>query len=208
MKQPEGFIEPGKDHMVCKLKKGLYRLKQSGRVWHQTLKREMQRLGFKPGEADTTVFFRFKDDKAEIIGWYVNDGLVATSCAKSMECTVKDIGGSCNVQDLGEPDHLLGIKIARDHDLGTIHISQPSFIDTIARHFDITSGRAVSSPMDPSTDLRTSTDTNSTVDIPYASLIGSINYCVMSTWPDITFATNKCAQFTSRPNLSHWEAAK
>ena len=30
----------------------------------------------------------------------------------------------------------------------------------------------------------------------------------MSTRPDITFATNKCAQFTSRPNLSHWEAAK
>ena len=38
MKQPEGFVEPGKDHMVCKLKKGLYGLKQLGRVWHQTLK--------------------------------------------------------------------------------------------------------------------------------------------------------------------------
>ena len=62
--------------------------------------------------------------------------------------------------------------------------------------------------MDPSTDLHTSTDTDSAVDIPYTSLIGSINYCTISTQPDITFATNKCAQFTSRPNLSHWEAAK
>ena len=38
MRQPEGFIEKGKEHLVCKLKKGLYGLKQSGRVWHETLK--------------------------------------------------------------------------------------------------------------------------------------------------------------------------
>ena len=181
MKQPEGFVKPGKDHMVCKLKKGLYRLKQSGRVWHQMLKREMEKLGFRPSEADTTVFFQFKDDKVEIVRWYVDDGLVATSCAKSMEHTVKDIGGNFDVQDLSEPDHLLRIKITRDHDLGTIHISQPLFINTITCCFDITSGRAVSSPMDPSMDLHMSTDTDNTVDIPYASLIGSINYCTIST---------------------------
>ena len=132
MKQPEGFIEPGKDHMFCKLKKGLYGLKQSGQVWHQTLKQEMEKLGFRPGEADPMVFFWFKDDKAEIVGWYIDNGLVATSCAKSMECMVKDIGGSFDIQDLGESDHLLGIKITHDRDLGTIHILQPLFINTIA----------------------------------------------------------------------------
>jgi hypothetical protein len=44
--------------------------------------------------------------------------------------------------------------------------------------------------------------------VPYASLIGSINYCAIATRPDIAFATNKCAQFTSNPSLMHWEAAK
>ena len=38
MQQPEGFVEPGKEGLFCKLKKGVYGLKQSGRVWHQTLK--------------------------------------------------------------------------------------------------------------------------------------------------------------------------
>ena len=121
-----------------------------GQVWHQTLKQEMEKLGFKPGNANTTVFFHFSKDEVEIIGWYVNDGLMVTSCSKSM---VKDIGGSFDIQDLGKPDHLLGIKIAHDHDLRMIHISQPSFINTIACRFDITPGRAVSSPMDPSADL-------------------------------------------------------
>ena len=82
MKQPEGFIKSGQEHMVCKLKKGLYGLKQLGRVWHQTLKREMEKLGFVPSNADTMVFFRFSKDTIEIIGWYVDDRLVATSCIR------------------------------------------------------------------------------------------------------------------------------
>jgi hypothetical protein len=52
------------------------------------------------------------------------------------------------------------------------------------------------------------TNADETVDIPYASLIGSINYCAVATRPDISYASNKCAQFTSKPTLVRWEAAK
>ena len=209
MKQPEGFVEKGKEHLVCKLNKGLYGLKQSGRVWHQTLRLEMEKLGFNHGDADPTVFFRFGSNKSvEIAGWYVDDGLLASNSVESMDRMIEEIGGTFDIQDLGEPDRLLGIKIYRDRDLGTIHISQPSFIDTIARRFDITHGRAISSPMDSSVNLYVSTNADETIDVPYASLIGSINYCAISTRPDVAFATNKCAQFTSKPTLAHWEAAK
>ncbi|RDX80831.1 hypothetical protein CR513_38563, partial [Mucuna pruriens] len=33
MEQPEGFEEPGKEHLVCRLKKSLYGLKQAPRQW-------------------------------------------------------------------------------------------------------------------------------------------------------------------------------
>jgi hypothetical protein len=62
--------------------------------------------------------------------------------------------------------------------------------------------------MDPSVNLHISTNPDEMIDVPYASLISSINYCTISTCPDIAYATNKCAQFTSKPTLSHWEAAK
>ena len=125
-----------------------------------------------------------------------------------MDKMIINIRESFNIEDLGESDRLLGIWITRDWEVGTIHISQPSFINTIAKQLNVSSRRSLASPMDPALDLQTSTSTENTIDIPYVLLIGSINYCAISTHPNISYATNKCAQFTSNPNIMHWEAAK
>lgn len=133
MHQHEGFITKGQEHLICKLNKSIYGLKQSGHVWHQTLKQGLEKLGFKAGEANTTVFFQFNRNSTEIARWYVNDGLLAADSTKSMEKMVRDIGGSFNIQDLGEPERLLGIRIKHDQNAGMIHLSQPTFINMIVK---------------------------------------------------------------------------
>ena len=115
MRQPEGFIETGKEDLVCKLKKGIYGLKQLGRVWHQTLKREMYKIGFISGKADSTIFFKFRNNgSVQLVGWYVDDGLLATNSSETMDSMVTAIKGSFEIQDLGEPVRLLGIAINRN----------------------------------------------------------------------------------------------
>ena len=37
MKQPEGFVEKGKENLVCRLKQSIYGLKQSPRCWNTAL---------------------------------------------------------------------------------------------------------------------------------------------------------------------------
>ena len=37
MRQPKGYEEPGKEHLLAKLRKGLYGLKQAGWEWYATL---------------------------------------------------------------------------------------------------------------------------------------------------------------------------
>src|SRR5882757_1220104 len=46
MRQPPGFIVTDTPKHVCRLARGLYGLRQSGRVWYQTLARAFKDLGF------------------------------------------------------------------------------------------------------------------------------------------------------------------
>ena len=45
MEQPEGYEVSGKEHLVCKLKKSLYRLTQSPRLWYQKFDAFMKTQG-------------------------------------------------------------------------------------------------------------------------------------------------------------------
>ena len=155
------------------------------------------------------MFFKFGSSGGiEIAGWYVNDGLLAGDSSESMSRMVRGIEKVFQIQDLGEPNRPLGIKISMNGALGHIHLSQPLFISTIVKRYNIPSGHCINSPMDHITALSPSTDHVKNMDLPYPSLIGSLNYCAIPTRPDIAYAVNKCAQYTAQPTLEHWEAAK
>jgi hypothetical protein len=46
MKQPEGYVVKGKKELICKMKKSLYGLKQSPRMWYKKIDTYMLGLGF------------------------------------------------------------------------------------------------------------------------------------------------------------------
>ena len=57
-------------------------------------------------------FFRFGEKgEIEIMGWYVDDGLMATNSTASMERMIGDVKGSFDIQDLGDLTRLLSICI-------------------------------------------------------------------------------------------------
>ena len=157
---------------------------------------------------DTTVFFRTDSDGLlDITGWYVDDGLLATHTAQVMEKMIHDIRGSFEIQDPGEPSRLLGIQIIRNRLHGTIHISQPSFISNLSKRFNIPPRRLIQTPMEEKLILKITSPEDSPAMIPYSPLIGSLNYCALFTRPNISFAVNKCTQYSLKPTLEHLAAA-
>ena len=58
----------------------------------------MGKLRFTPGNADSTVYFRFQNDKSiELAGWYVDNRLLAASSPEAMDCMMNNIQGSFKI---------------------------------------------------------------------------------------------------------------
>jgi hypothetical protein len=78
MEQPEGFSQPGQEHLVCKLKKSLYGLKQSPRQWYKRFDSYMIKIGYRRCEYDCCVYVKSLDDGSFIfLLLYVDDMLIA-----------------------------------------------------------------------------------------------------------------------------------
>eukprot|EP00253_Pinus_taeda_P002005 PITA_02005 len=51
LEQPEGFVQKGKEHLVCKLKKALYGLKQAPRSWYEKIDSFFLQFGYNRSDA-------------------------------------------------------------------------------------------------------------------------------------------------------------
>ena len=56
MRQPEGFITKGKEHLVCKLNKSMYGLKQSPCCWNTALDSQLKQMGFIRSVSDSCIY--------------------------------------------------------------------------------------------------------------------------------------------------------
>jgi len=56
MKKPEGFVVKGNKELACKLKKSLYCLKESPRMWYKNIDTYMVGLGFTRSKEDHCVY--------------------------------------------------------------------------------------------------------------------------------------------------------
>jgi hypothetical protein len=76
MKQPEGYVVKRKKELVCKVKKSMYGLKQSPRMWYQKFGTYMLGLGFTRRNEDHCVYFKLIGDHLIYLDLYVEDMLL------------------------------------------------------------------------------------------------------------------------------------
>ena len=215
MQQPPGYHAPNSSGKVCRLRKTLYGLKQSGRRWYQRLVEIMvQHLGFSCCDVDQAVFFRREGQMVMIVLVHVDDCTIAATAIMLIERFKKEIAKHVEITDLGELHWLLGIEIRLDREKRTIHLSPRSYIDSILRRYNLQDLKPVSIPMDPSIRFSTSQSPATTAefaqmrDVPYHEAVGSLMYASLGTRPDISFAVQTVSRFSTKPGLIHWDAVK
>ena len=110
MKQPEGFIVQDQEHLVCKLKRSIYGLRQSPRCWNSTLDRHLQKMGFVPTTSDPCLYTA-SEGEMFVIGVYVDDIVLAGKSDKRMAEVKKALAMQFEFKDMGELHYFLGMKI-------------------------------------------------------------------------------------------------
>lgn len=201
MQQPEGFSKG--NSKVCFLKKALYGLKNAGRAWYEKLSETLLSLNFERSKIDACVFILREKKKMVILGIWVDDILLISNDPILKGIVKNKIFSKFDMRDLGEPTNLLGLHIAKKD--GVLTIDQTHYINNMLHKFEMSNCKPCLTPMEVGLHFSPG-DVDSNV--PYRELIGSLLWLSTCTRPDITYATNKLASFTSCPTSEHWNAAK
>ena len=207
MNQPDGFIEPGQKHLVCKLKKSLYGLKQSPRCWNSVLNHYLQSLKFVRSDADMCVYIRNDDGVKTIVAVYVDDLIVLSDTEQAMTTVKQDLASRFKMKDLGKLHYCLGINI--DQDKKTIKLHQQHYILQILKRFGMENSNPVSTPADVNVKLVKDDGISKPVEQKnYQAIIGSLLYLSIATRPDISQAVGVASKFCAAPTEAHLTAVK
>ena len=100
MRQPEGFVAKGQEHLVCKLKKSIYGLKQSPCCWNTVPNDQLKDMGFVQSTSDPCVY---KNSGGEmfLVGVYVNDITLAGKSGKRINEVKRALGAKFDIKDMG-----------------------------------------------------------------------------------------------------------
>src|SRR5580765_1363923 len=214
LEQPPDF-PVGDPRKVLRLHKALYGLKQGARHWYKALRTAMEQIGFKRTESDHGVFVkRWADGRMVAAAVHVDDCLTIGSSQELVNDFKRKINTKYKMTDLGPCKWLLGIKIDRDWEAGTIVLSQHAYIEAILARFNFGDLKPSSVPINPAIPLTKTQSPTKLEDIarmrnvPYREAVGSAGYADKGTRPDISFATSTVAQFLDNPGSAHWEAVK
>ena len=118
------------------------------------------------------------------------------------------------MKDLEETKYYIGLQI--EHLQNGILLHQSNYTEKVLKHFNMEKANPLSTPMVvrslnmKKNPFRPREDNEEVLgpEVPYLSAIGALMYLANCTRPDIVFATNLLARFSSSPTRRHWNGIK
>lgn len=200
---PPGFDKPG---YILRLKRALYGLRRSPRLWHQDLSSALSELGLSRVNEDHSLF----TNDWLIIFFYVDD-IVALYRKQNHADWISfksKLMKRFEMRDIGELKWFLNIRIIRDRMNHKLWLCQDSYIDKIANSFNLAHRiQKISTPL-PTIELQENESIATAQEIhAYQRRIGSILYAAIITRPDISFAVSKLSTYLTNPSPIHMSLA-
>lgn len=205
VRQPEGFVKHGKEHLVYKLIKALYGLRQAPRAWYSKLNKCLEELGFVRCAYEQAVYTKKTGKGVLIVGVYVDDILVTGSSTKEIEDFKRKMGHKFDMSDLGELTYYLGIEVMQRN--GYIQLKQSGYAKKILNKAGMLQCNSTKIPMHPKEIINKDEEGIAVDPTEFKSMIGGLRYLV-HTRPDLAYSVGILSRFMDRPTQLHQGAVK
>ncbi|KAK3121821.1 hypothetical protein QOZ80_8BG0661360 [Eleusine coracana subsp. coracana] len=203
--QPSGFIIPGQEHKVLRLRKALYGLRQAPRAWNIKLATTLKAMGFKQSPHEAAVYRRGRGGCALLVGVYVDDLVITGTSEVDVEAFQDELKVVFQMSDLGLLSFYLGIEVHQDD--SDITLRQTVYAKRIIELDGLTDCNPSHTPIEERLKLSRDSTTKEVDATEYRRLVGSLRYLV-HTRPDLTFTVGYVSWFMQRPTKEHLQAIK
>lgn len=205
MKQPQGYVQTGKEGLFCKLKRALYGLHQSGRAWYFELTKTLNEIGLnKVDSCNCTYFF----DNSIILLVYVDDIVIFGKNRKCIDNIVDKLKQKFDIKVLGKTKRLLGVEFEELN--GNLVIHQIPYIDEVCKKYEHLNFPISSLPISKGIQFsksqcpHTKDEQDDMSNVPYRNVLGCLSFLASRTRPDLSYAVNIFSQFQNNPGFEHW----
>jgi len=200
------------DKQVLKLNKALYGIKQAPREWNENINAYLTSLEFHRCRKDPCIYIKVsKNNHNIILGLFVDDILVSYNNKDKDEWYKykQQLKKQYELSDLGEVQHILGMRITRKNDGKQIYIDQQVYINEKLKQYGMNESRGISAPEANNIKL-VECEEDELLEQPneYRGMVRSLIYASISTRPDITHTVNMLSRYMSKPGKQHKTAAK
>jgi len=194
MALPAGYPKTDGVAKTCLLKKGLYGLKESGRLWFETLTTTLKLFSLKQSTYDPCIFYN--TDRNIFLGTYVDDLIILApdEYAKQIEKILNDKFET----RVSEFDYL-GISILQNKD--GFQISHKRYALTLLERFGMTDCNPKPTPLPPNCMLTAASESDR-IDYPMMEAAGSLLWLARYR-PDLTYAAHLICKVASAPSQEH-----
>ena len=209
---PADRDDPWAAGTVWRLRRSLYGLRRSGRIWWDTLRGWLLGYGFTQSKIDPCLFLYFNTTGALLgaISSYTDDITSIITGEKSWYTAfLAAIDARFGIKDAGDISWLLSMEIRRHPD-GGISMSQPLYVAELLKEYNMSEATPSHIPLDPSARFLASECPTDPVikeqmrKVPYSQLVGALHYLCQQTRPDLCYVMAKASKVMQNPAPEHW----
>jgi hypothetical protein len=187
------------------LKKALYGLKKTPRVWYERLRDFLLSKGFIMDMVDTTLFTKKIGKDLFVLQIYVDDIIFGLTNQDFCEEFGKMMAIEFEMSMIGELSYFLGLQIKQIKN--DTFVSQGKYIKDMLKKFGMNKVKPISTTMGTNDNLDSDASGTLVDQKLYRSMIRNLLY-VTAAMSDIMFSVCMCARFQASPRESDLKATK